>query len=107
MPEPQEIAVNALHPKSSGTCTPICQPSTTMTSSNVQDFAGDNLISALQMSTGANAPGDTINNFEVTSSRMLEGSQYPMVVKPSIVHMNTRKSTVVASLIFIMQSKDM
>ena len=87
MPEPQEIAVNALHPKSSGTCIPICQPSTptTMTSSNAQDFAGDNLISAYQMSTGANAPGDTINNFEVPSSRMSEGSQYPMVVKPSIV----------------------
>ena len=44
MPEPQEIAVNAL---------PICQPSTptTMTSSNVPDFAGDNLLTAFQMST--------------------------------------------------------
>lgn len=92
VPEPQEIAVNALlalNPKSSGTCTPICQPSTptTMTSSNVR-YAGDDIISALRMSTGAYAPGDTINNFEVpksSSSCMLEGAQYSMDVKPSIV----------------------
>ena len=83
-------ALLALNPKSSGTCTPICQPSTptTMTSSNVRAFVGDDLISALRMSTGAYAPGDTINHFEVpksSSSCMLEGAQYPMDVKPSIV----------------------
>lgn len=74
--------------KSTGSTSSTCPSTpTTMSATSVRTFGDETtpeLLSALRMSTGAYAPGESIQNFDVaksTSSCMMD-TQYPQDVKP-------------------------